>query len=615
MRPRARVERPPEKPLLIFDGDCSFCKRWIVRWKQLTGDRVSYETSQQVAARFPEIPPEAFARSVQLVLPDGGVFEGAEGVARTLAFVPGGGVFLRVYRSVPGAAFCAETAYRIVASHRGAADALTRFGWGKSVEKPTYFAAAALFLRLLGVAYVAAFVSLWTQVDGLVGSRGILPVASYLDWVSTRAGPGRFWLLPTLCWLSSSDVALHLLCAGGTLAGLLLVAGLAPAVSAAVAWLLWLSLTIAGQTFLEFQWDMLLLETGLLAVFLVSPRRGRFGAGLAASPVVLWLLKWLLFRLMFSSGWVKLSSGDPNWRSLRALDFHYETQPLPPWTAWFVHSLPPSFHTISAVFLFFVELAIPWLFFAPRRLRLFACKMTVLLQMLMAATGNYAFFNLLAVALAILLVDDQSLPRHWRDKAEAAAGPLRSWPRIVLVPFAALVLFASSIEFAATLDRSLVLPRPVLAAVRRLGALRSFNGYGLFMVMTTERPEIVVEGSDDGVAWRAYEFRWKPGDLRRRPRFVAPHQPRLDWQMWFAALGSYEQNPWFIRFLGRLLEGAPEVEQLLATNPFPDHPPRFVRALLYDYRFTNRAERRTTGAWWRRTLKGLYCPVLERGQS
>ncbi len=607
-----RVARPPERPLAIFDGDCGFCRAWVARWRAATGERVDYAPSQEAAARFPEIPAEAFARAFQLVLPDGRVLEGAEAVYATLGEEPGRGALARAYARVPGFAAVSELAYRAVASHRPAATALTRFLWGRSVAKPTYFGATALFARLLGLCYLAAFVSLWVQVDGLVGARGILPIGPYLDWIRGQTGAERYGILPTLCWFSSSDAFLHLLCGCGALAGACLAAGLLPAVSAAAAWALYLSLAIAGQVFLEFQWDFLLLETGLLAILLVSPRRLRFGAGLAASPVAPWLLRWLLFRLMFSSGWVKLASGDPSWRHLSALRFHYETQPLPPWTAWYVHQLPPWFQAVSALFLFFVELVVPFLFFAPRRMRVFACGMTVLLQLLIAATGNYAFFNLLTVALAVLLVDDQSLPKGWARRAEDGAGPSRPWPRPLLAGAAAVVLFATSIEFAATLDRSLALPRPVVEAVRRLGAFRSFNGYGLFMVMTTERPEIVVEGSADGVAWRPYAFRWKPGDPLRRPRFVAPHQPRLDWQMWFAALGSDEQNPWLGAFLERLLEGSPAVEALLADNPFPGRPPRYVRAVLYDYRFTDPAERARTGAWWRRRALGPYAPVLER---
>jgi len=607
-----RVANPPPRALGVFDGDCGFCRKWLERWRARTGDRVEYAPSQEVAARFPEIPAEAFRHAFQLVLPDGRVLEGARAVYATLAQAPGSGGLEAAYRRVPGFGALSELAYRVIASHRSAADVATRLLWGKSVAKPTYFVSSALFLRLLGLCYFAAFVSFRVQADGLVGSDGILPLARYLDWVRAQTGASRYWLLPTLSWLSSSDAFLHGLCLAGALAGLCLAAGWLPATSAIAAWLLYLSVSIAGQVFLEFQWDYLLLETGFLAIWLVSPLRRRFGAGLAASPVALWLLRWLLFRLMFSSGWVKLASGDVTWRNLTALRFHYETQPLPPWTAWFLHQMPPAFQTFSAAFLFTVELAVPFLFFAPRRLRILAFRMTLLLQVLIAGTGNYAFFNFLAVTLAVLLVDDQSWNASLAKAAAASARPARPWPRGILVPVAVLTITFSSIEFAASLDRSLRFPESVVAAVRAVGAFRSFNGYGLFMVMTTERPEIVVEGSLDGVTWRPYEFRYKPGNLMTRPKFVEPHQPRLDWQMWFAALGGYEGNPWVRAFLQGLLEGSPAVLGLLAENPFPNGPPRYVRAVLYDYQFTNEAERRATGAWWKRRMLGLYCPVFER---
>ncbi|HTY42930.1 MAG TPA: lipase maturation factor family protein [Thermoanaerobaculia bacterium] len=608
-----RVAQPPERPLAVFDGDCGFCRAWIARWKEATGPAVDYAPSQEVANRFPEIPPEAFARAFQLVLPDGRVLEGAEAVFATLALRPGGSRLARARGRVPGFAAATEAVYRVIAGHRGAAAAVTRFLWGRSVARPTYFASSSLFLRLLGLCYVAAFVSLWVQVDGLIGSWGILPAGRYLDWIRSQTGAERYALAPTLLWVSSSDAALHFLCAAGAAAGLSLALGLLPAVSAAAGWALYLSLSVAGQIFLEFQWDALLLETGLLAIFLASPRRVRFGAGLATSGIARGLLRWLLFRLMFSSGWVKLASGDAAWRGLTALRYHYETQPLPPWTAWYMHQLPASLQRASAVFLFFVELVVPLFFFAPRRLRVRAAWLTIALQAIIAATGNYAFFNLLTVALAVLLLDDQSLPGRWARAAAQDAPRARLWPGWVLVPLAAVVVFASTVEFGATLDRSLTLPAPVLAAVRDLGVLRSFNGYGLFMVMTTERPEIRVEGSEDGATWKAYEFRWKPGDPKRRPEFVAPHQPRLDWQMWFAALGGYGRNAWVGALLARLLEGSRPVLRLLAANPFPDHPPRYVRAVLEDYRFTDAAEKKATGAWWRRRDLGPFSPVFERG--
>ena len=582
---------------------------------------MDYAPSQEVAERFPEIPKERFAEAFQLVLPDGNILGGAEAVAALSGGEPGGGAWLALYRGVPGARPLAELAYRLIASHRPAATKATRLLWGKSVLKPTYFAASALFLRLLGLCYLAAFVSLWVQVDGLIGARGVLPLQPFLDWVRGQTGAGRYWLLPTLSWLSASDTALHLQCAAGVGASLLLIAGLVPAWSAAAAWLLYLSLSVAGQTFLEFQWDILLTEAGLLAIFLAPLSRLRLRAGLYAPRLAHFLLVWLLFRLMLSSGVVKLGSGDPTWRNLTALTVHYQTQPLPPWTAWFMHQLPAGFQKASCLLMFFVELVVPLLYFAPRRLRHFACAMTILLQAIVAATGNYAFFNLLTISLAVLLIDDEAFPQRWRDAAASSAGAAAggnggrratpaAWSRWILVPVAVVLLAASAVPFLASLGMRGSIPGALISVYRAVAPLRSTNGYGLFAVMTTERPEIIIEGSDDGAEWRAYEFRWKPGDPLRRPRFVAPHQPRLDWQMWFAALGDYRSNPWLLNLLGRLAEGSPDVLRLLARNPFPERPPRLVRAVVYDYRFTDAKERRRTGAWWKREIRGLYAPVI-----
>jgi hypothetical protein len=574
---------------------------------------VDYAPSQEVAEHFPEIPREDFARSVQLVLPDGSVFAGAEAVFRSLSFAPRSSRLLAAYRRVPGFAAISECAYGVVARHRDAAMAVTRIFWGEHVEKPTYRLASSLFLRFLGFCYLAAFLSLWIQVDGLIGSRGILPAGDLMEAARSQLHGTRWTILPTLAWLGSSDAFIHFLCAGGTVAALLVFVGVLPAPALAACWVVYLSLSCVAQVFLEFQWDLLLLETGFLAIWLAPVRRWRVGAALEPPPVVRALLCWLLFRLMFSSGFVKLASGDPNWRNLSALTYHYWTQPLPPWTAWFMNQLPVSFQKLSCLVMFAVELGAPFLIVAPRRLRLIGCGLMIGLQSIIEITGNYAFFNLLAIALCVLLVDDAAFPLRFRRRATEDSRAARGrWPRWVLVPVAVAVLVVSAIEFAGTLRLPPPWPGFAISFARAASPFRSVGGYGLFMVMTTSRPEIIVEGSEDGESWLPYEFRWKPGDVLRRPSFVAPHQPRLDWQMWFAALGTCEENPWFIAFLARLLQGSPPVLHLLAKNPFPDHPPRYVRAVLYDYRFTDSATRLTTGAWWQRQEKGLYCPILSR---
>jgi hypothetical protein len=551
---------------------------------------------------------------VVLVSSDGEVLEGAEAVFRSLAEAPGHRWPLAAYRRVPGFAAAAEAAYRFIARHRTAGLRVTNALWGKTVEPPTYRITNSLFVRAVGICFFAAFVSLWVQVDGLVGSRGILPVGNLLEAARSQLSTGERWtLLPTLCWWNGSDAFLHFLCGAGALASLAVILGLVPAPALLLCWASYLSLCVAGQDFLEFQWDLLLLETGLLAVFLAPVKSWRMGPALEPDRIARVLLLWLLFRLVFSSGFVKLASGDAAWRNLTALAYHYWTQPLPPWTAWYASLHPLWFLKLSCVLLFAIELGAPFFILAPRRLRLLAAGAMAVLQAMIAATGNYAFFNFLTIALCLLLIDDAAFPVRLREKAAAdpRAGSGR-WPRLVLLPVAGFLLLTSLIAFSATLRLRVPWPGVAISIARAAVPFRSVNTYGLFAVMTTSRPEIVMEGSSDGVTWKAYEFRWKPGDLQRSPRFVAPHQPRLDWQMWFAALGSPAEHAWFFSFCARLFEGNTEVTGLLGKNPFRDAPPRYLRAVLYEYRFATAAERRATGAWWAREEKGLYAPVLSR---
>ena len=503
------------------------------------------------------------------------------------------------------------------------------FQWliGTAGGKPSYEIGHWLFLRALGLIYLIAFVSLWVQIKGLIGPHGILPAQDYLQALRRYVGPERYRIVPTVLWLDAGGRALDVVCALGVIGAVLLVAGVWPGGVMLCLWVLYLSLVAAGRDFLSFQWDVLLLEAGFLAIFL-GPWRLWSGRLAPAAPpaLALFLLWWLVFRLTFQSGVVKLSWGDPTWRGLTALDYHFYTQPLPTWTAWYMHQLPAWLKKLEVVATFGLEIAVPLLFFGPRSLRLLAVAGTVFFQMAIFATGNYNFFNLLTIALVLLLVDDAAwralLPDTLLARLPAPFPTGAATPGVVRMGLTVLVAAVFLVRGALRLWDS-CFPRTLPPApLRRLNAwiepFRSLNGYGLFRVMTTSRPEIIVEGSDDGALWRAYEFKYKPGDVARRPGFVEPHQPRLDWQMWFAALGSYESTAWFHAFLARLLEGTPEVLGLLAANPFPDHPPRYVRALLYDYRFTTPAERRASrgvrgegrGAGWTRTLAGLYSPVV-----
>ena len=617
------VAAPPSKPLLVYDGECNFCKLWIHRWQQMTGDAVDYLPSQDptIAEQFPEIPDEQFANSVQLIEIDGAVYSGAEAVFRTLAQTPGREWPLQAYENKPWIASVTERAYRFVAGHRTFFSFLTRWLWGRHVEVPGYFLTRWVFLRALAVIYLFAFVSLWLQIGGLIGHQGILPADQFMSAVKQQCdalglGLERFSEVPTLCWFGASDHFLNFQCAAGTVLSLLLLFDLAPAPCLALLWLFYLSLSVVGQDFLGFQWDNLLLEAGFLAIFFAPLRwLPKFAAEAAPSRITLWLLRLLLFKLIFSSGCVKLLSRDPAWRDLTALTFHYHTQPLPTWIAWYAQQLPLSFQQFSCAIMFAIELGAPFLFFGPRRIRFFGATAILFLQLLILLTGNYTFFNFLTIALCLLLLDDFILANFIPQKLYLTfnLNPLTRqlrWPRVILIPLAIVITSVSLFQVISLFNvySSLLVPLAKLNA--QLASLRTINSYGLFAVMTTRRDEIIVEGSNDGITWLPYEFKYKPGDLNRRPGFIEPFQPRLDWQMWFAALGTERDNPWFNNFCKRLLQGSPPVLALLQKNPFPQHPPKLLRAELYEYQFTDPAERQATGAWWKRTPVGEYLPPV-----
>jgi lipase maturation factor 1 len=596
-------------PLVVYDGQCSFCRRSVERAKSITGSFVDYEPYQEAAPRFPQIDPAAFGRAVHLIEPDGRISRGAQAVFRALKL---GGRYpwlLRLYNYIPGFAGISEAAYRLVATHRETADRVDMLLIGPGTEQPSYLLTRQIFLRLLGLIYLAAFVSLWPQIDGLIGSRGILPIQSLLNAIRLALGSRQFWQFPTLCWFNASDGFLHFLCAGGAAAALLLVAGIAQLPALVILLAFYLSLVVAGQDFLEFQWDSLLVEAGFLAIFLAPARLWSWRLRREAEPsrAILWLLRWLLFRLTFMSGVVKLTSGDPTWRNLTALQFHYMTQPLPPWTAWYFFQLPAWFQTFSCAVVFFAELVVPLLFFGPRRIRLIAFWATITFQLLIAGTGNYGFFNLLTIVLCCVLPDDA----FWRWLLRRPAPPRTisappRWRGWITIPISAVLLSLTIPICIEAFGVSVPLPFPLTTLATYVEPFRIANGYGLFAVMTTQRAEIIIEGSDDGLIWKSYAFKWKPGDVNRRPEFTTPHMPRLDWQMWFAALGDVYSSPWIVPFLHRVQEGSEPVLQLLQSNPFPDHPPRFIRAVIYDYQMTDFATHRSTGAWWKRREIGLY---------
>ncbi|HUN59021.1 MAG TPA: lipase maturation factor family protein [Candidatus Binataceae bacterium] len=590
------------QPLLIYDGDCRFCMYWIRYWQRLTGTRVTYAPYQEVGSEHPEIPVAAFQRAVQYVSPDGKISSGAEAVLLTLDHAGGKGFWLSLYWRVPGFARVAETIYALIASNRGALYRPSRWLWGPDYEPPRYDLVSWLFFRAIGLIYLAAFVSFGVQALGLIGSGGILPLADFTAEIRSHVGFERYWLFPMVFWIGQSDFAIQAVCWAGAAISLLLIFNVLPRLSLLLLYAGYLSVFYAGQVFMGFQWDVLLLESGFLALVL----------SFATKPGI-WLLRWLLFRFMFLSGAVKLLSGDPRWANLTALYYHFETQPLPTPVAWYADHLPHALLRAGTAATFVIELGLPFLIFCPRRLRFVAALGFLLLQTLIALTGNYCFFNLLGMALCLVLFDDAALGKLLHERmtqfVQRRIKDARQ-PKMVAYTVGALamlIVFVSLVQLYASFGGRVSGPSARIAD--EIAPFSIVNTYGLFAVMTTTRPEIIVEGSDDGVHWREYAFKYKPGDVMRRPSWNIPYQPRLDWQMWFAALGSPAENPWFSQFLQRLLENSPEVTALLGSNPFPNEPPLYVRAVLYDYRYSSPQEKEETGAWWVRRPEEIYYPA------
>jgi predicted DCC family thiol-disulfide oxidoreductase YuxK len=584
----------------VYDGDCAICRYWVAYWRELTHERVDYRPFQEAAKDFPEIPLKDFQRAIQLI-DAGRVYSGAAATFRVLRHSQGRAAWWWCYSRVPGFAAMSEWAYAFLARRRDLLSRISMFLWGPALHAERYALVSWIFLRLFGAIYVSAFASLGVQILGLVGHDGILPVADYFAAAHRAYGDSAYWKLPSLFWLNASDFALLAGTVVGALLGLLVVADkwTRPALIALFA--LYLSYVCAGQEFMSFQWDSLLIETGFLAIFLTG-----------GSKIVVWLFRWLLLRYLFLAGIVKLLSGDPTWRDLTALDYHFWTQPLPTPLARYAAQLPHWLLMGGTAATLIIELGSVFLIVMPRRIRAAAAFCILALQTLIVLTGNYNFFNLLTILLCVFLFDDAALRRLVPARLESRApsvAPLTSRTATVIAAALAVIVVPMGVDrvWQTFTHEDL----PVLGVLTRaLAPFSIVNPYGLFAVMTTSRPEIIVEGSTDGQVWREYVFRYKPGPLDKAAKWNIPHQPRLDWEMWFAALGSVRDSPWIISLMERLLEGSPPVLGLLEANPFPGGSPKFVRAWAYDYRFADPRTHALTGQWWIRGDDRLYFPQV-----
>lgn len=463
--------------------------------------------------------------------------------------------------------------------------------------------ALGLFPRLLGAVYLLAFVSLFVQLRGLYGSKGILPIREYSAAMREQLGVKGCRRFPSIFWFNSGDGFISGCARAGIGLALLLMVGIAPLSTLMLLWLIYLSFCTMGQEFLSYQWDALLLETGFMTIFLPL--------AVPPPPLACLAYQFFFFRFMLSAGVVKLSSRDPNWRNLSALSFHYETQPIPNRIAWYAHQMPAWLQKLSTLGTFFFELAVPFLALGPAPSRLACFLLLSSFQGLIILTGNYGFFNILAIVLAVPLLDDRYLGLTGLLPALPAQAASPSFmPDPVNIVFL-LFLLLNVLQ----LLRLFVRPQWLTLILARCGRWWISNPYGLFAVMTVDRFEFVIEGSNDLEEWQPYEFRWKPGDPAIPPQQAAPHQPRLDWQMWFAALNPATVEPWLKSLLLRLLEGSPAVLGLFRSVPFRDQPPAYIRLVVFRYHFTDRATMLSSGRWWDRTEVGMSAPMALKGKS
>jgi lipase maturation factor 1 len=454
-----------------------------------------------------------------------------------------------------------------------------------------------LFLRALGLIFFSAFYALWSQIHGLIGERGILPAGAWLRAAHDALGARAYWIAPSLLWINSSDNMMTAIVSLGVIASVTLTLNLWPRMSIAVATVCFLSFVAAAQDFSAYQSDGMLLEAGFLSLFFAPPGlRPGLGAAHPPSRASWFLLVYEWFRIYFESGLVKILSGEEQWRNLTAMDHYYENGPLPTWLGWYVQHWPHGFHAFTAGATLAIELLLVWLIVFGRIGRWIAFAITTPLQIGIILTANYAFLNYLVLVLGILLVERRACSPVEEGQARTPVAPLRLAAATVL-----------AIHFATT-TAMFFFPRFPTAVL--LDPFRIANSFGLFAVMTRARYEIEFQGTADGKTWIAYPFAYKPQDPRKAPGIFAPYQPRFDWNLWFASLGAWQDNPWVLNVEQRLLENSPPVLRLFAGNPFAKKPPAAVRAVMWQYWFSSREEHARTGVWWDRKRIGEYAPAL-----
>jgi len=468
-----------------------------------------------------------------------------------------------------------------------------------------YQLASYLFLKCLAIIYFIAFASMSVQIIGLVGENGILPFQEQLQQVWQNHNNAALWRLPNVFWVNHSDFSLQLVTWLGCALAIMLFLGIIPQLCLIALFILYLSLFHAGQIFLNFQWDTLLLESGFLAIFLHNH----------PSKLIIFLFHWLLFRLRFLSGISKIISGDPTWSSLTTLNFYFETQPLPHIGAWYAHQLPEWILQAGTLMALCMELIVPLFIFLPRKFRIFAAFSTIILQLIIIATSNHNFINILTIILCLFLLDDQFITRllpsflHSRILKQSENNQTRSFLpfKKTISSLLAILLLAISLTqiYWYVFNQTL---HPPLRDIARIGHRYGFgNVFHVFPTMQTQRYEFLIQGSYDGDKWYQYDFKYKPGPLMQAPVFNVPHQPRLDWMIWFVPPKFSKMQQWFDQFMFRLWKNEKSVTDLLRFNPFENQAaPKFLRVLVFQYHFTSFEEKEKTGHWWKAEFLGIY---------
>ncbi|WP_413288481.1 lipase maturation factor family protein [Bdellovibrio sp. HCB337] len=477
-----------------------------------------------------------------------------------------------------------------------------------------YALAAWILSKGIALSFILAFLTLQPQVLGLYGKNGILSIRQFMMVLREQTGPQRYYELPTIFWFNATDFFINAVTLTGLLSSTLALMGFCYPLMIFIAWVCYLSFVNSGQDFLGFQWDSLLLEVGVLAIFLY-PWHLEWTPWQTYEPnfFIRWLFWLLLFKLMFLSGAVKILSKDASWRDMTALKFHYWTQPIPNPVAYFADKAPLWFQKFCCAMMFATEIGIPFLVFGPGKIRWVGATIIIFFQFLIIITGNYAFFNFLTIVLCLFLFDDS----FWAvilDKVLPGITIIaetsmfyQSLGLILAILMVPLNLFWFVLAF---FENSRIL-NPAIPIIRAIYNYRFNSSYGLFAVMTKDRPELVLQGSHDHENWVDYEFKYKPSSVTKMPPVVAPYHPRLDWQMWFAALGTFNQNLWLQNLMARIFMNSDDVLRLLKKNPFPEVP-SYLRIVKYRYKFSTTKELLQKGQWWEREYVGLYSPVFEK---